>query len=185
MSYDILYKSFRNIIRGHVFDENFLMSIASIGAMLLGEFYEAILVIFLYKLGELFQSYSLNNSHRAIKNLLELQPQSANLLKGSKIINVHPSEVRINDVIIVKPGEKVPLDGKIIEGSSSFDTSNISGESIPKDLEVKDNVYSGYINLSSLIKVKVNKKYEDSTINKMLKLIEESQTKKSNNEKFR
>lgn len=184
ISYDILIKSFKNIIRGQVFDENFLMAIASIGAMFLKEFHEAILVIFLYKLGELFQDYAINNSHRSIRNLLELQPSFANLLKDNEIKEVDPKEVEVDDIIIIKPGEKVPLDGVIIEGCSSFDTSGISGESKPIDLDVDSLISSGYINLSSLVKVKVTKNYENSNISKILKMIEESQEKKSNNEKF-
>lgn len=184
ISYDILYKSFKNIIRGQVFDENFLMAIASIGAIFLQEFHEAILVIFLYKLGELFQDYAINNSHKSIKNLLELQPKYANLLKDGEVIEVDPEIIEVNDIIVIKPGEKVPLDGIIIEGNSSFDTSGINGESKPMDLEVNSEISSGYINLSSLVKVKVTKKFSDSNVSKMLKMIEESQDKKSNNEKF-
>lgn len=184
ISYDILIKSFKNIIRGQIFDENFLMAIASIGALILKEYHEAILVIFLYKLGELFQDYALNNSHKSIKNLLELQPKVANLVVDDEIKEVDPSDINVNDIILIKVGERIPLDGIIIEGSSSFDTSSINGESLPKDLEVNDYVNSGYINLSKVIKVKVLKEYKDSTVNKMLKLIEESSVNKSNNEKF-
>ena len=184
ISYDILIKSFKNIIRGQIFDENFLMAIASIGALILKEYHEAILVIFLYKLGELFQDYALNNSHKSIKNLLELQPKVANLVINDEVKEVDPSKVNVNDIILIKVGERIPLDGIIIEGSSSFDTSSINGESLPKDLEVNDYVNSGYINLNKVIKVKVLKEYKDSTVNKMLKLIEESSVNKSNNEKF-
>lgn len=184
ISYDILIKSFKNIIRGQIFDENFLMAIASIGALILKEYHEAILVIFLYKLGELFQDYALNNSHKSIKNLLELQPKVANLVINDEVKEVDPSKVNVNDIILIKVGERIPLDGIIIEGSSSFDTSSINGESLPKDLEVNDYVNSGYINLSKVIKVKVLKEYKDSTVSKMLKLIEESSVNKSNNEKF-
>ena len=184
ISYDILIKSFKNIIRGQIFDENFLMAIASIGALILKEYHEAILVIFLYKLGELFQDYALNNSHKSIKNLLELQPKVANLVINDEVKEVDPSIVNVNDIILIKVGERIPLDGIIIEGSSSFDTSSINGESLPKDLEVNDYVNSGYINLSKVIKVKVLKEYNDSTVSKMLKLIEESSVNKSNNEKF-
>lgn len=184
ISYDILFKAFKNIIRGQIFDENFLMAIASIGALFLKEYHEAILVIFLYKLGELFQDYALNNSHKSIKNLLELQPKVANLIVNDEVKEVDPSKVNVNDIILIKVGERIPLDGVIIEGSSSFDTSSINGESLPKDLEVNDYVNSGYINLSKVIKVKVLKEYKDSTVNKMLKLIEESSVNKSNNEKF-
>ena len=184
ISYDILIKSFKNIIRGQIFDENFLMAIASIGALILKEYHEAILVIFLYKLGELFQDYALNNSHKSIKNLLELQPKVANLVINDEVKEVDPRDVNVNDIILIKVGERIPLDGIIIEGSSSFDTSSINGESLPKDLEVNDYVNSGYINLSKVIKVKVLKEYKDSTVSKMLKLIEESSVNKSNNEKF-
>ena len=184
ISYDILIKSFKNIIRGQIFDENFLMAIASIGALILKEYHEAILVIFLYKLGELFQDYALNNSHKSIKNLLELQPKVANLVINDEVKEVDPSIVNVNDIILIKVGERIPLDGIIIEGSSSFDTSSINGESLPKDLEVNDYVNSGYINLNKVIKVKVLKEYKDSTVSKMLKLIEESSVNKSNNEKF-
>ena len=184
ISYDILIKSFKNIIRGQVFDENFLMAIASIGALFLKEFHEAILVIFLYKLGEMFQDYALNNSHKSIKNLLELQPSVCHLVRGNDIKDVEPKDVKVDDIILVKAGERVPLDGEIYEGESSFDTSSINGESLPKDLKELDYVNSGYINLSKVIKVKVKKIYEDSLVSKMLKMIEESSINKSNNEKF-
>ena len=184
ISYDILIKSFKNIIRGQVFDENFLMAIASIGALFLKEFHEAILVIFLYKLGEMFQDYALNNSHKSIKNLLELQPSVCHLVRGNDIKDVEPKDVKVNDIILVKVGERVPLDGEIYEGESSFDTSSINGESLPRDLKELDYVNSGYINLSKVIKVKVKKVYKDSLVSKMLKMIEESSINKSNNEKF-
>ena len=184
ISYDILIKSFKNIIRGQVFDENFLMAIASIGALFLKEFHEAILVIFLYKLGEMFQDYALNNSHKSIKNLLELQPTICHLVRGNDIKDVEPKDVKVNDIILVKVGERVPLDGEIYEGESSFDTSSINGESLPRDLKELDYVNSGYINLSKVIKVKVKKVYKDSLVSKMLKMIEESSINKSNNEKF-
>ncbi len=184
VSYDILYKSIRNIFRGNVFDENFLMAIASIGALCLKEYHEAILVIFLYKLGEMFQDYALSSSHKSIKNLLELQVNEANLLKNNEVIKVDPKSINVDDVIIIKPGERVPLDGVIIEGNSSFDTSGISGESKPKYLIVDQEISSGYINLESLVKVKVIRTYENSNVSKMLKMIEESMDKKSNDEKF-
>lgn len=184
ISYDILIKSFNNIRRGQIFDENFLMSIASIGALCLKDFHEAILVIFLYKLGEMFQDYAIKNSKKSIKSLLELKPDYANLFINNKIVVTNPKEVKVNDIIIVKPGEKVPLDGVIIEGESSFDTSRISGESMPKELTINNEVSSGFINLTSLIKIKVSKTYENSNINKIIKLLEESIEKKSNNEKF-
>lgn len=184
ISYDILYKSIKNIKKGQIFDENFLMSIASIGAICLQEFSEAILVIFLYKVGELFQDYAVNNSRKSIKRLIELQPKFANILIDNDIKKVDPSMVKVGDVIIVMPGEQIPLDGIIIEGYSSFDTSMISGESKPVDLTINNEVSSGYLNISSLIKLQVTKTFENSNVNKMLKLIEESMEKKSNNEKF-
>ena len=184
ISYDILYKSIKNIKKGQIFDENFLMSIASIGAICLQEFSEAVLVIFLYKVGELFQDYAVNNSRKSIKRLIELQPKFANILIDNDIKKVDPSMVKVGDVIIVMPGEQIPLDGIIIEGYSSFDTSMISGESKPVDLTINNEVSSGYLNISSLIKIQVTKTFENSNVNKMLKLIEESMEKKSNNEKF-
>ena len=184
ISYDILYKSIKNIKKGQIFDENFLMSIASIGAICLQEFSEAVLVIFLYKVGELFQDYAVNNSRKSIKRLIELQPKFANILIDKDIKKVDPSMVKVGDVIIVMPGEQIPLDGIIIEGYSSFDTSMISGESKPVDLTINNEVSSGYLNISSLIKIQVTKTFENSNVNKMLKLIEESMEKKSNNEKF-
>ena len=184
ISYDILYKSIKNIKKGQIFDENFLMSIASIGAICLQEFSEAVLVIFLYKVGELFQDYAVNNSRKSIKRLIELQPKFANILIDNDIKKVDPSMVKVGDVIIVMPGEQIPLDGIIIEGYSSFDTSMISGESKPVDLTINNEVSSGYLNISSLIKLQVTKTFENSNVNKMLKLIEESMEKKSNNEKF-
>ena len=169
ISYDILHKSIKNIKKGQIFDENFLMSIASIGAICLQEFSEAVLVIFLYKVGELFQDYAVNNSRKSIKRLIELQPKFANILIDNDIKKVDPSMVKVGDVIIVMPGEQIPLDGIIIEGYSSFDTSMISGESKPVDLTINNEVSSGYLNISSLIKLQVTKTFEISNVNKMLK----------------
>ena len=181
---DVLITAFKNIKKGQVFDENFLMSIATIGAFLIGEYPEAVAVMLFFQLGEFFQNMAVYKSRNSIVDLMNIKPDSANLKVNNSIEKVSPESVKIGDLIIVKPGEKVPLDGKIIEGNSTFDTSTLTGESIPRDIISGDEVLSGYINISSLITIKVSKPFYESTISKILDLVENATSKKSKTEQF-
>ena len=185
IGHDILRKAFKGIFKGQVFDENFLMAIATIGAFILGEYTEGVAVMIFYQLGELFQGIAVGKSRRNIKELMNISPEYANLqLDDGELIQVHPSEVPVGSTIVVKVGEKIPIDGIVIDGITSLDTSALSGESIPKDVFNGDDVFSGTINLSSVIKIKTTKKFEDSTVSKILDLIENAGNKKSRSEKF-
>lgn len=185
ISYDILIKAGKNIIHGRVFDENFLMIVATIGAFVLKEFPEAVAVMLFYQIGEFFQDLAVQNSRKEIASLMDIRPESANLIdKDGNIKTLSPNEININDTIRVNPGEKVPLDGVVIFGSTSLDTKALTGESLPRDITVGDDIISGTINLTSSIDIKVTKKYEDSSVAKILKLVEESTNKKSKQEKF-
>lgn len=181
---DILNMAIRNILRGSVFDENFLMSIASIGAFLVGEYPEAVAVMLFYKIGEYFQDKAVNKSRDSIKSLMSIRPDYANLMIDGKIKKVSPYDVKIDDIIVVKPGERVPLDGQIIQGESSFDTSNLTGESMLRYLKEDDEVLSGFINKQKLIKLKVKEIFSNSTVSKILDLVENAGSKKANAEKF-
>lgn len=181
---EILHSAFKNILKGKIFDENFLMSIATLGAFIIGEYPEGIAVMIFYQIGELFQEIALNNSKKSIINLMNLKPDYANLEKNNKIEKVSPETVKKGDIIIIKPGEKIPLDGKIISGNTLCDTSTITGESLPRELSIEDEVLSGFINISSLIYVKVTKTFENSTISKIIDLVENSANKKSKTENF-
>lgn len=184
VGYEILEKSFKNILSGEIFDENFLMVLASFVAFFLGEYTEAIAIILFYQIGEFFQSYAVNNSRKSISKLVNIKADYANIEKNGKIEKVNPEEININDIIIIKPGERVPLDGIIVEGQSSIDTSALTGESMPQSVEVKDEILSGCINLSNILKVKVSKKYTESTASKILDLIENATNKKAKVEHF-
>ncbi len=184
IGHDILIKSFKNILKGNVFDENFLMSIATIGAFAILEFAEGVAVILLYQIGEFFQSYAVGSSRKSIAALMDIRPESANLYQNGKFIEVDPEDVKVNDIILIKPGERVPLDGIIIKGSTSVDTKSLTGESKPIDLNINDNIISGSINLNGVIEVKVIKQFYDSTVSKILDLVENAQTKKSKSENF-
>ena len=184
VGYEILKKAFRNITRGKVFDENFLMSVATIGAFAIGEFPEAVAVMLFYQVGELFQSYAVDKSRKSISNLMDIRPDYANLLKDEKEEKVDPDEIKIGDIIIVKPGEKVPLDGIVIEGSSMLDTKALTGESIPKKAIVGAEVLSGCINKDGILKIKIKKEFEESTVSKILDLVENASSKKSKSENF-
>jgi Cd2+/Zn2+-exporting ATPase len=181
---DILKRAVRNITKGKVFDENFLMSIATIGAFLIGEYPEGVAVMLFYQLGELFQSYAVDRSRRSIASLMDIRPDYANVKKGDKIIKVDPEEVKIGDILIIKAGEKIPLDGMILEGSTMVDTSALTGESIPRDIGIGDEVLSGCININGLITIEVSKEYEESTVSKILDLVENASTKKAKSERF-
>ncbi len=184
VGFEILKKALRNILKGKVFDENFLMSVATLGAFGIGEFPEAVAVMLFYQIGELFQSYAVNKSRKSIASLMDIRPDFANVYRNGKIEKVNPNEVKIGETIIVKPGEKIPLDGVIEEGTTTLDTKALTGESIPKEVTLKDEVLSGCINLNSVIKIKVEKEFEKSTVSQILDLVENASSKKSKSENF-
>lgn len=184
VGYDILKKAFRNITRGKVFDENFLMAVATIGAFFVGELEEAVAVMLFYQIGEVFQSYAVNKSRKSIASLMDIRPDYANLLIGKEIKKVSPEDVEIGSTILVKPGEKIPIDGIVIDGDSSLDTKALTGEVIPKDVLVGDEVLSGCINLNGLLKIKTVQKFENSTVSKILDLVENASSRKSKSENF-
>ncbi len=181
---DIVMKAVKNIFRGKVFDENFLMSIATIGAMLIGEYPEGIAVMLFYQVGELFQSYAVDKSRRSIAEAMDIRPDYANVKKNDEVIKVDPDEVQIGDIIVIKPGERVPLDGKVIEGNSTVDTSALTGESVPREVEVGHEILSGCININGVITAEVTKEYGESTVSKILDLVENASSKKSQSEQF-
>ena len=184
VGFEILRKAVRNIFRGKVFDENFLMSIATLGAFAIGEFPEAVAVMLFYQVGELFQDYAVDKSRKSIASLMDIRPDYANIIRDGKEEKVDPSEVNIGDTIIIKPGEKVPLDGVVIDGKTTLDTKALTGESVPRGVEVGDQVLSGCINLNGVIKVKVTKEYGESTVSKILDLVENASSKKAKSENF-
>ena len=181
---EIVLKAIRNITRGKVFDENFLMAIATIGAFGIGEFPEAVAVMLFYQVGELFQSYAVDKSRKSISSLMDIRPDYANVKKENEVLKVSPEEVKIGELIVVKPEEKVPLDGVIEEGKSMLDTSSLTGESMPQDVSVGDSVLSGCINKSGLLTIKVTKEFGESTVSKILDLVENASSKKSKSENF-
>ena len=181
---DVVFKAIKNIFRGEIFDENFLMVVATLGALAVKEFPEAIAVMFLYQIGEEFQDIAVGKSRNAIKELMQIKPESANVLRNGETVEVKPEEVEIDEIIVIKPGEKVPLDGRVIKGTSMLDTKTITGESVPKKIVEQELIYSGSINLNSVLEVKVTKKFEDSTVAKILELVEEATSKKAKTEKF-
>ena len=181
---EIILKAIKNIFRGEVFDENFLMTIATIGAFIIGEFPEAVAVMLFYQVGELFQSYAVDKSRKSITSLMDIRPDFANIKKNGEIVKVDPDEVNIGDIIIVKPGEKVPLDGTIIDGNSMIDTSALTGESVPREVNTGDDILSGCINQNGVLEVKVTKKFGESTVSKILDLVENASSKKSKSENF-
>lgn len=181
---EIVLKAIRNITRGKVFDENFLMAIATIGAFGIGEFPEAVAVMLFYQVGELFQSYAVDKSRKSISSLMDIRPDYANVKRNDEVSKVSPEEVKIGELIVVKPGEKIPLDGVIEEGKSMLDTSSLTGESMPQDVSVGDSVLSGCINKSGLLTIKVTKEFGESTVSKILDLVENASSKKSKSENF-
>ena len=181
---EIVRKAMRNIRRGKIFDENFLMSIATIGAFVIGEFPEAVAVMLFYQIGELFQSYAVDKSRKSISSLMDIRPDFANVERNGKLEKVAPDDIKIGEIIIIKPGEKVPLDGYVIEGQSSLDTKALTGESLPRELTEGEEVLSGCINLNGVIKVEVTKEYGESTVSKILDLVENASSKKSKSEHF-
>lgn len=184
IGYDILKKAFLGIIHGEVFDENFLMAIATVGAMVLGEYKEASAVMLFYQIGELFQSYAVGKSRKNITALMDIRPDYANIEKDGKLEQVDPDDVQIGTVIVVQPGEKVPIDGKVVEGSSSLNTSALTGESVPREVHVGDEIISGCVNLTGLIKIETSEEFGESTVSKILDLVENSSMKKSRSENF-
>lgn len=184
IGYDILKKAFKGIKNRQVFDENFLMAIATIGAIVLGDYKEGVAVMLFYQIGELFQSYAVGKSRRNISELMDIRPDYANLEKDGEITTVDPYEVAIGSIIVVKPGEKVPLDGTVIEGSASLDTSALTGESVPREVKPGDEIISGCINNSGVLRIKTSKEFSESTVSKILDLVENASSKKSKSENF-
>ena len=181
---EILKKAFKNIKRGKVFDENFLMSVATIGAFAIAEFPEAVSVMLFYQIGELFQSFAVDKSRKSISSLMELRADYANVLRDENIEKIDPDEVKIGETIVVKPGEKIPLDGVVLEGETFLDTKALTGEPVPKKIVVGDEVLSGCINQDGMLKIKVTKEFEESTVSKILDLVENASSKKSKSENF-
>lgn len=184
IGYDVLWEAVRNIVHGQVFDENFLMSLATIGALGTQQFEEAVFVMLFYQVGEFFQNWAVAKSRKSISDLMDIRPDYANIEKDGTIIQVDPDEVKIDDIIIIKPGERIPLDGIIIEGSTSINTVALTGESLPRDAYTGDAVISGCVNLNGLIKVRVTSEFGDSTVSKILELIEDSASNKAVSESF-
>lgn len=180
----VLKISLHNIKNKNIFDENFLMSVATLGAIAIGQFEEAIAVMIFYEIGEYFQSKAVNQSRKSIAELMDIRPDYANLIKNEDFIKVNPKDVQIGDHILIRPGERIPLDSVIVDGESSIDTKALTGESIPKDVRTGDKILGGYINLQGLLKAKVEKEYKDSSVSKILKLVEESSEKKAPTENF-
>ena len=181
---DVVKRAVKNIFKGQVFDENFLMSIATIGAFFIGEYPEGVAVMLFYQVGELFQSYAVGKSRKSIASLMDIRPDYANVKKGDELVKVDPDEVQIGDIIVIKAGEKIPLDGKVIEGSSMIDTSTLTGESVPREVEVGGDILSGCININGVITAEVTKEFGESTVSKILDLVENASSKKSNSEQF-
>ena len=181
---DIVLKAIRNIFAGRVFDENFLMSIATVGAFCVGEYWEAVAVMFLYKIGQYLENKAVDKSRRSIKALMDIKPDYANLKLDGSIKKVSPDDVNIGDFIVVKPGERVPLDGKVIEGTSSVDTKAITGESVPRNIKTGDCIYSGFINVNGLLTVEVEKSFSESTVSRILELVQNAGSKKSKTENY-
>ncbi|MCI7264640.1 MAG: cadmium-translocating P-type ATPase [Eubacterium coprostanoligenes] len=189
ISYDILKKAFKGIIKGQVFDENFLMAVASVGAVAIavyenGSYNEAVAVMLFYQIGELFQSYAVGKSRRSISELMDIRPDYANIEVDGKIKQVDPDEVEVGSIIVVSAGEKIPIDGVIVEGSTTLDTSSLTGESVPRNAKENDEVISGCINLTGTVRIRTTKPFGESTVSKILDLVENSSSKKSKSEQF-
>ena len=184
IGYKVLFKALKNIKRGQIFDENFLMCIATIGAFCISDYKEAIAVMLFYSIGEIFQAYAVNKTRTSISSLMDIKSEYANLVIDDTVKQVAPEEVKINDIILVKPGEKVPLDGIIVNGNSSLDTSSLTGETLPRNVDINDEVLAGVVNLTGVIKIKVTQAYENSTVSKILDLVENAASKKAPIEQF-
>lgn len=184
VGYDIVLKAVRNIFKGKVLDENFLMTVATIGAFCIGEFPEAVAVMLFYQIGELFQSYAVDRSRKSVASLMDIRPDYANVYREDEIERVDPDEVNIGEIILVKPGEKIPLDGIVVDGESMLNTQALTGESVPRKVTVNDEVLSGCINNDGILKIKVSKEFEESTVSKILDLVENASSRKSKSENF-
>ena len=182
--FDVLYQAVRNILRGQIFDENFLMAIATVGAFIIGDFAEGAAVMLFYQVGELFQSYAVNQSRKSITELMNIRPDFATVLREGEYVTVDPEEVKVDETILVKPGEKVPLDGVVIEGSTTLDTAALTGEALPREIKTGEEVISGCININGTILVRVSKEFEESTVAKILDLVENASSKKAKAENF-
>lgn len=184
VGWDVLWRAVRNISHGQIFDENFLMALATIGAFCTGDFPEAVVVILFYQVGELFQSYAVGRSRRSIASLMDIRPDFANVERDGKLVQVDPSEVPVGGTVIIKAGEKIPLDGVVLDGVSTVDTAALTGESLPRDIMPGDDVISGCVNLSGMLRVRVTKAFGESTVAKILDLVENSSAKKAKAENF-
>ena len=184
VGFEILKKAARNIVRGHVFDENFLMTVATLGAFGIGEIEEAVAVMLFYQVGEFFQSYAVDKSRKSITALMDIRPDYANVYRNKEILKVDPDEVSIGEIILIKPGEKVPLDGVVVEGEGMLNTLALTGEAMPRQVKKDDSVLSGCINIDTTLKVKVEKEFSESTVSKILELVENASSRKSKSENF-
>ena len=184
VGYDIVLKAGRNILKGKVFDENFLMTVATIGAFCIGEFPEAVAVMLFYQVGELFQSYAVDKSRKSVASLMDIRPDYANVYREEEVHKVDPDEVNIGEIIVVKPGEKIPLDGVVEEGESMLNTVALTGEAVPRKVGLGDEVLSGCINNDGMLKIKVSKEFGESTVTKILDLVENAGARKSKSENF-
>ena len=184
IAYDVLWKAIRNIIHGQVFDENFLMCVATVGAFAISSFEEAVAVILFYQVGEFFQSYAVGKSRKSIASLMDIRPDSANVMRDNEVLTVEPDEVEVDEIIVVNPGEKVPLDGTIIKGESTLDTKALTGESLPREVGEGAEILSGCINLTQTLWIKVSKVFYDSTVSKILDLVENASSQKAKAENF-
>ena len=184
VGWDVLWKAARNIMGGQVFDENFLMSVATVGALVIGEYPEAVAVMLFYQVGELFQNVAVSRSRQSISDLMDIRPDYANIQRDGQLLQVDPEEVAVGDVIVIKAGERVPLDGTILEGASALDTAALTGESLPRDVSAGDEVISGCVNLTGLLHVRVSKPFGESTVTRILDLVENSSEKKAKAEHF-
>lgn len=182
--WDVLWKAVRNIAHGHVFDENFLMTVASIGAMIIGEYSEGAAVMIFYQTGELFQSVAVGKSRQSISDMMDINPEFANAERNGEVVEVAPDEVAVGEIAVIKPGERVPLDGEVVSGSSGLNTAALTGESAPREVTVGDEVISGCVNTDGLLKIRVTKPYSDSTVAKILELVENSSENKAKTENF-
>lgn len=181
---DVVLRALKNVAKGQVFDENFLMSVATIGAFFIGEYPEGVAVMLFYLVGETFQSYAVDKSRKSIASLMDIRPDYANVKQGNDLVKMDPDEVNIGDIIVIKAGEKIPLDARVVEGSSMIDTSALTGESVPREVSVGQEILSGCININGLITAEVTKEYGESTVSKILDLVENASSKKSKSEQF-
>ena len=184
IAWDVLWRAVRNIAHGQVFDENFLMSLATVGALATGEYPEAVFVMLFYQVGELFQSYAVDQSRKSITSLMDIRPDYANIEVDGQLRQVDPEDVAVGDTLVIKAGERIPLDGVVLEGTSNVDTAALTGESLPREAQPGDDVISGCVNLSGLLRVRVTKAFEESTVAKILDLVENSSSKKAKAENF-